>query len=71
MVKYLADNGADINKKGTNYGETALQHVDGRSGLEEIRAYLKMKKSMQAVLAAQLFKSEGANAKKKAATAES
>ena len=63
-VKWLSGKGgADINKKYANFGETAMQHVDGRAGKENVHAYLKMRSGMLAVLAAQKF----AAAQKKAA----
>ena len=57
VVKWLGDKGgADINQK-CAYGETALQHVDGRkgNGREAVQAYLKVKTGMMAVMAAQKF----------------
>lgn len=42
----------------TQYGETAYQHVQGLSGVDEITAYLKMKTAMNAVLAANRFKAK-------------
>ena len=61
VVKWLTEKGgADINKK-CPYGETSLEHCDGRKGLEGVQSYLKMKTAMNAVLAGQKFK---ASAKK-------
>ena len=55
VVKWLVEKGgADLNKK-CSYGESAMQHVDGRSGKEAIHSYLKMKTAMLAVMAAQKF----------------
>lgn len=53
-------------KNHSPYGETAFQHLDGRSGngREAIASYLKMKTAMQAALALQKFK--GLQAKKSA-----
>ena len=52
---------ADINKRQAQYGETPLQHIDGRTGngREQIYSFLKMKTAMQAALAAQKFKTAG------------
>ena len=56
VVKWLTEKGGvDINKK-CPYGETSLEHCDGRKGLEGVQSYLKMKTAMNAVLAAQKFK---------------
>ena len=66
VVTWLTDKdkgGADLNKK-QSYGETALQHVDGRTGngREAVQAHLKMKVGLMAVMAATKF----AASKKKA-----
>ena len=57
-------------KNHSPYGETAFQHLDGRSGngREAIASYLKMKAAMQAALALQKFK--GLQAAKKSAPSE-
>lgn len=62
IVKCLVnDCKADINKRQAQYGETPLQHIDGRTGngREQIYSFLKMKTAMQAALAAQKFKTAG------------
>ena len=57
-MKFLVDKvkGVDLNLK-ADWGETAFDHVNGRKGLEEIQAYLKMKVAANAVQAAIRFKS--------------
>jgi len=66
MVKCLVNEcKADINKRQPQYGETPLQHIDGRTGngREQIYAFLKMKAAMQAAVAAQKFKTAGKKGK--------
>lgn len=71
-VKYLIEKaGGDLKAKSA-YGETAMEHVAGRSGdgVTAVHSYLKMKVAMQAVLAAQKFKAGGAFGKAKPKPAE-
>ena len=63
MVKLLVEKfGAKMDEK-CDYGETAFQHVNGRSGegIAEVTAYLKMKTAMNAVMAANRFKAKLGN----------
>lgn len=52
----LEKGGADIDAKAA-YGDSPLEHVDGKKGAEQTLAYLKMRKRMLQVLAAQRFAS--------------
>lgn len=56
VVKYLVEKGgASLNAK-CAYGESAYEHSRGRSGMEEVSAYLKLKVAAEAIMAANRFK---------------
>ena len=56
VVKYLVEKGgASLNAR-CDYGESAYEHSRGRSGMEEVSAYLKFKVAAEAVMAANRFK---------------